>query len=71
LWGERGSHAVAEGGDGKPNTLTHVEEEAAEEGEGEEKGDCEDEDGGDGYRESVIKQLTIVGRHVYMGRDLV
>jgi len=71
LWGERGSHAVAGSGNGKPNTLTHVEEEAAEKGEGEEEGYGEDEDGGDGAREGVVENLTIVGRHVYIGRDLV
>jgi len=49
--------------------LTRIEEEAAEESEGEEEGDGEDEDGGDGAREGVVENLTIVGRHVYIGRD--
>ena len=81
-WCKRGSHAVEEGGDGKPNRLTHVEEEAAEKGEGEEEGEGEDEDGDDGDGEGVVKHVASlhvgsetdgvvkrVDRHVCMERD--
>jgi hypothetical protein len=51
--------------------LTHVEEEAAEEGEGQKEGDGEDKNGGDGAREGVVEHLTKVGRHVVYRRDLV
>ena len=60
---ERGGDAVEEGGDGKPNRLTHVEKEAAEKGEGEEEGEGEDEDGDDGDGEGVVKHVASLYEH--------